>query len=253
METYGYARISNPTQNIERQIRNIKAEYPEALIFQEAYTGREMIGRKEFERLLHKVKCGDTIIFDSVSRMSRNAEDGVKLYFELYEKGITLVFLKEPYINTEIYKQAIQKNISETGNEIADMYIETTNRVLKLLAKKQIEAAFQQSEKEVSDLRHRTREGMETARKNGKQIGLASGTKLKIQKAKYAKIVIQKYSKSFNGSMTDKEVMTMLAGMTYQHIAYKKNGEVGRVEERSLRLNKDTYYKYKGELKEKLS
>ena len=35
---YGYARISTKKQNIERQIRNIKASYPEVVIVQEVYT-----------------------------------------------------------------------------------------------------------------------------------------------------------------------------------------------------------------------
>ena len=47
---YGYARISRPKQSIERQIRNIKTEYPDAIILQEAYTGRK-INRPEWNRL----------------------------------------------------------------------------------------------------------------------------------------------------------------------------------------------------------
>ncbi len=34
---------------------------------------------------------GDTIIFDSVSRMSRDSEEGYNLYEELFDKGIELV------------------------------------------------------------------------------------------------------------------------------------------------------------------
>ena len=33
---YGYCRISRKEQSIDRQIRNIKAAYPEAIIIQEA-------------------------------------------------------------------------------------------------------------------------------------------------------------------------------------------------------------------------
>ena len=104
MSIYGYARISRPTQKIERQIQNIIREYPNAIIKQEAYTGTKIEGRKEFKKLLDIVKAGDTIVFDSVSRMSRNADEGVKTYFELFEKGVKLIFLKEHYIDTEIYK-----------------------------------------------------------------------------------------------------------------------------------------------------
>lgn len=53
--------------------------------------------RPEWNKLYKKAKAGDTIIFDSVSRMSRNADEGFCLYEELYNKGIELVFLKEPH------------------------------------------------------------------------------------------------------------------------------------------------------------
>ena len=76
---YGYCRISQKKQSIERQIRNIKATYPEAVIIQEANTGTT-INRKEWNKLYSKVKAGDTIVFDSVSRMSRNADEGITAY-----------------------------------------------------------------------------------------------------------------------------------------------------------------------------
>ena len=101
----GYARISRRTQNIERQIRNILAAYPNAKLYTEAYTGTKIEGRTEFNKMMKDVQPGDTIIFDSVSRMSRNAEEGVELYFELVEKGVRLVFLKEHYIDSDVYEQ----------------------------------------------------------------------------------------------------------------------------------------------------
>ena len=79
---YGYCRISQKKQSIDRQIRNIKSAYPEATIIEEAYTGTSL-DRKEWNKLFKKVKDGDTIIFDSVSRMSRNAEEGFTAYEEL--------------------------------------------------------------------------------------------------------------------------------------------------------------------------
>ena len=67
---YGYCRISKPTQRLDRQVENISKAYPTADIRQEAYTGTKVQGRKVFEKLLHEVQEGDTIVFDSVSRMS---------------------------------------------------------------------------------------------------------------------------------------------------------------------------------------
>ena len=172
-KVYGYARISTQTQNIERQIRNIRKYNDSAVIYQEAYTGTKT-DRPEWTKLLKVIKdkikkdSDITIIFDSVSRMSRNAEEGVKQYFELYNLGVNLVFLKEPHINTATYKKALSNNIAMTGTK-TDIILEAINEYLMELAKEQIIIAFEQAEKEVLDLHQRTKEGIETARQQGKQ------------------------------------------------------------------------------------
>ena len=221
---YGYCRISTKKQSIERQIRNINAVYPEAKIVTEAYSGTTL-NRTEWNKLYKTAKAGDTIVFDSVSRMSRNAEEGFNLYEELFNKGIELVFLKEPHINTETYKKAKHSNITLTGTNV-DYILEGVNKYLMVLAKEQIRLAFEQSEKEVEDLHQRTKEGIETARLNGKQIGQKQGAKLVTKKSVEAKEQIKKHSKDFNGSLSDVDCMKL------------------------TRLARNTYYKYKRELKE---
>ena len=52
MQIYGYCRISTPHQNIERQVRNILAAYPDAHIVREVYTGTKFQGRSELDKLL---------------------------------------------------------------------------------------------------------------------------------------------------------------------------------------------------------
>ena len=159
---FGYCRISTGRQNIERQERNIRTAYPNAVIVKEVYTGTKFQGRKELEKLLNKVQAGDMIIFDSVSRMSRDAEEGFRLYEKLFHRDISLVFLKEPHINTETYKRAVMNQINMTGDKI-DLILEGVNQYLMELAREQIRIAFEQAEKEVSDLHQRTKEGIETA------------------------------------------------------------------------------------------
>lgn len=166
---YGYCRTSKPKQSIERQIRNIKVAYPDAVIVQEVFT-RTRLDRPEWLKLMRRIQPGDEIVFDSVSRMSGDAKEGFAAYEELYQKGVNLVYLKEPHINTETYKKALENNIQLTGSNV-DYILEGINRYLLELAKEQIRLAFEQSEKEVQDLHQRTREGIETARLNGKQIG----------------------------------------------------------------------------------
>ena len=197
MEIYGYCRVSTKQQSIDRQERNIRAEYPNAHIIKEAYTGTRIERRKEPDKLIKTVKPGDTIVFDSVSRMSRNTDEGITLYEQLFYKGIELVFLRESYINTATYKEALQK---------------------------QIELAFEQAEKEVRDLHQRTAEGIETARLAGKQIGQKQGAKLNVKKKAPAMEQIKKYSKDFDGTLKDTEVMQL------------------------VKIARNTYYKYKREL-----
>ncbi|MBM6850123.1 recombinase family protein [Oscillibacter valericigenes] len=220
---YGYCRISRPKQSIERQIRNIKAQYQDSVIVQEVFT-RTRMDRRQWQLLMKRVKAGDTIIFDSVSRMSGNAEEGFAAYEELFNRGVNLVFLKEPHINTDTYKKALENNVQLTGSNV-DYILEGVNRYLMELAKEQIRLAFEQSEKEVEDLHQRTREGIETARLNGKQIGRKKDAKITTKKSLAAKEIIRKHSRDFNGTLSDVEVMQLTG------------------------LSRNTYYKYKRELK----
>ena len=218
---YGYCRISTKKQNIERQERNIKEEYPGAIIIKEEYTGTKIDGRKELNKLLNMVKQGDTIIFDSVSRMSRNAEDGFKLYKELFNKDVELIFLKEQHINTTTYKKALKNNLEMTGTAV-DSILKGINEYLMTLAEEQIKIAFIQSEKEVRDLQQRTKEGIETARLNGKQVGNVKGTKLTTKKSLKAKEDIKKYSKDFNGTLSDVDVIKLIGISRNSYYKYKK-------------------------------
>ena len=236
---FGYCRISTNRQSIERQERNIKAEYPNALTVRETYTGTSL-NRPEIDNLLKRIKPGDVIVFDSVSRMSRNAAEGFELYEDLYNRGVELVFLKEPNINTATYREALKRQIIrvtvDTGDKDADDLIQgmvdLLNKYNLSLVKGQIELAFKQSEKEVMDLRQRTREGIETARRSGKQIGQKAGRKLHVKKAAPIKDLIRKYSKDFEGTLKDIDVLAII------------NSKEG------LSVCRNIYYKYKGELRE---
>src|SRR5699024_7597253 len=144
--------------------------------------------------------------FDSVSRMSRNAEEGYEIYKELFEKGINLVFLKEKHINTDTYKQALSNNIQMTET-LVDSILEGINTYLLALAQQQIKLAFEQSEKEVTDLQQRTREGLKTTKLQGKTLGRKEGSKVITKKSIEKKKEIQKYSKDFNGTLNDIDTM----------------------------------------------
>jgi len=115
-----------------------------------------------------------------------------------------------------------------TGDADADKLLNTIMQAMTeytlALAERQIKIAFEQAEKEVTDLHQRTKEGIETARMNGKQIGQQQGRKLNVKKAEAAKRTIREYSKTFGGSMNDEQIM------------------------RLAQISKPTLYKYKKEI-----
>ena len=75
-------------------------------------------------------------------------------------------------------------------------------------------------------MHQRTKEGIETAKLAGKQIGKSKGDTWETKKSKEVKQIILKHSKDFNGTLADADVMTLTG------------------------LARNTYYKYKKELKE---
>lgn len=251
MKVYGYCRISTMKQNIKRQISNIKAQYPEAVIVTEEYTGTKMDERPNWTKLYKQLKDGDTVVFDQVSRMSRDAEEGFKVYQELYERGCELIFLKEPHINTASYREALKGSLKvdvKSGDKDTDDLISgimtAVNKFMMAKVKGDIKKAFDQAEKEVEDLHQRTREGLrevkrrndelifkygseEEARKDPdwRQRGQLKGAKLTTKKSIAAKEIIQKHSKDFNGTLSDAEVMKLCG------------------------IARGTFYKYKRELK----
>ena len=228
---YGYARVSTPHQKLERQITNITELYPKATIFREFYTGTTQ-NRPNWERLMGQIKKEDTIVFDSVSRMSRNAAEGFKDYKMLYESGVNLIFLNEPLINTSVFDSTKNNLLSidiATGNTAVDAFfkgnIELINNFMMALAEEQIKAAFDQAEKEVTDLHTRISQGMREAKKNGVKIGLSKGTSLTTKKSIDCKAIIKKHSKDFGGTLEDHDVIKLCG------------------------CSRNSYYKYKRELK----
>lgn len=245
MEKYiGYCRVSTVTQSIERQIRNIKSAYPDAEIYQEAKSGTKLDGRAELDRALkrinHLLDAGGavTLIVDSISRLSRNADEGRRLYFELYDAGVKIISLKEPQCNSDVYKDAVKKTIDakiSTGSTLTDKLIsdimDAVNDFMRELAKQQIIECFKQAQKEVDDLHQRTKEGIKTARAHGKQIGAVKGRKQKSAISDNIKEIIKSKHKDFNGKMNDAEIIAYIKG-TVGHCA------------------RNTYYKCKRELQE---
>lgn len=230
---YGYCRISTMKQNINRQIDNIKRDYPNAIIItEEGITGTKM-ERPAWNKLVKKLSEGDTVVFDEVSRMSRNAEEGFKVYEDLYNRGINLVFIKEPHINTETYKKALETNVQLTGTNV-DFILEGINKYLLALAKEQITIAFKTAQAEVDFLHQRTSEGVQKAieRYEAEEVAGIPHTKKRpgrptgkctTKKELDMRDKIIRLSKDFNGTNTDVEVMEITGLSRNTYYKYKKN------------------------------
>ena len=226
--TYAYCRVSTKDQRIARQITNITELYPKATVIREFYTGTTQ-SRPQWDKLTSQIKKEDTIVFDSVSRMSRNADEGFKDYKLLYESGVNLIFLNEPLINTSVFDSTKNNllNINiETGNVAVDTFfkgnIELINNFMMALAEQQIKAAFEQAEKEVTDLHSRISQGMREAKKNGVRIGLPQGTSLTTKKSLHCKAIIQKHSKDFGGTLDDPDVIKLCGCSRNSYYKYKR-------------------------------
>ena len=233
---YGYCRCSKKKQVITRQVTNILNVFPDAVIYKEFYTGTTN-DRKQWKKLKNNVKEGQTIVFDSVSRMSRNSEEGFRDYKELYLKGVNLVFLNEPHINTDVFKQSYERMINveiDSGNKAVNNYfkdnLQLINKLLLELAEQQIRIAFEQSEKEVQDLHKRISDGLREAAARGTKLGLKKGTKLITKKSIIAKKLIKENHVDFDGTLTSDESVRKIIG-----------------------CSRNAYFKYKKELKEELN
>lgn len=225
---YGYARVSTQKQSITRQLENIRRAAPGAIIIEESYTGTTT-DRPAWNRLRQKLTAGDTVIFDEVSRMSRNAVEGIALYSELFDAGVNLEFLKEPHINTSVYREKMQiqaAKLDSTGSKATDRLLEAIMKALHDytidLAREQIEIAFRTAQAEVDFLHQRTSEGVRRAQAEGKQVGRAQGARITTKKETTAKAAILKYSRDFGGSLADPECMKLAGCSRNSFYKYKR-------------------------------
>lgn len=229
---YSYCRVSTTQQKLQRQIENAKAFDNEVIIITEKQSAKDIENRTEFKKLISKVVCGDTIIFDEVSRMSRSAEEGYNLYMELYNKGIKLIFLKERHIDTEEFKRRTQRHIERIttqDNKIDNLIngiLDLVEEFEKENLKDNIKLAFERAEQERLLMIQRISNGKAVSQnKQGRPKGSLNKETAKEEDAKK---IIMELSKDFNGNFSDAKILR-----EYLNIA------------------RNTYYKYKQELKNK--
>lgn len=149
---YGYARCSTneERQDIDRQIRELKAAGAEDVIFEYAH-GDARVKDAQMQ-LLGKVTEGDTIIVTEVSRLSRSTQQLCEIISTVKEKRLQLVILGSITIDCR-------------KGEIDPMS----------QAFMQMSAVF--AELELSMIRARVKSGIENARAKGAKIGRPKSTR----------------------------------------------------------------------------
>ena len=99
MTIYGYARCSGTSQDLDGQIELLRQEGVD-LIFSERVSGKDVDGRKEFQRLLAKVTDGDVIICTKLDRFARSTRDLLNIVHDLKQRGVGLKCLQDAWLDT---------------------------------------------------------------------------------------------------------------------------------------------------------
>ena len=98
---YGYARVSTKEQNEERQLIALRAAgLHNHQIFLDKQSGKDF-NRCQYQRLLRRLKRGDTLIIKSIDRLGRNYHEILEQWRIITaEKQAAIVVLDMPLLDT---------------------------------------------------------------------------------------------------------------------------------------------------------
>ena len=93
MIRYGYARCSTSEdrQDVNRQIRELKAAGAEEIIFEYEHGDSQV--KKQQEAMLDQAEAGDTIIAMEVSRLARSTQQLCEIIDRVREKHLRLIMV----------------------------------------------------------------------------------------------------------------------------------------------------------------
>ena len=148
---YGYARVSTVAQNLDRQLDELtKLGIDENHIYTDKESGKDF-DRKNYKKLVRKLKPGDVLFIKSIDRLGRNYNMVLDEWrFLTKEKGVDIVVIDMPLLDTRIEG----KNL--VGKFIADVVLQ----VLSFVA-----------ENERETMRQRQAEGIKMAKQRGVKFG----------------------------------------------------------------------------------
>ena len=173
---YGYARCSTneSKQDINRQIKELKAAGAEEVIFE--YEHGDAKTKKQLSMLLEMAQEGDSIITLEVSRLSRSTQQLCEIVDIIKQKRLRLVIVGS--ITVDCRQGSI--------DPMSQAFI-------------QMSAVF--SELELSIIRERVKSGMANAKAKGRSIGRPKTTKEDIPA-----VFMKHYPSLMNGQMNVSEL-----------------------------------------------
>ena len=129
-EERGKQKFTRQEQAIERWQKENNAEITDRRTYKDDASGKSF-DRKAWKELESDVQMGDTIIFKDVCRFTRERDNGYKKYMELLNKGVEMVFIDNPTLNTE-YIKSMQNSADKMKEEniIGGMTLEFVIRLL---------------------------------------------------------------------------------------------------------------------------
>ena len=104
---FAYCSSGCSRPQFDRQIDNINSKYPNAIIIKEVYSDT-ITDRTELKKLLAQLEEDDTLIVNSMDCLSRDPNELLHYYKDLTLKGVKVIFINQPYMNTDLYADAYE-------------------------------------------------------------------------------------------------------------------------------------------------
>lgn len=122
--TYAYARISSRDQNLDRQLSAFRSfGIPPKHIFCDKKSGKDF-ERKNYLRLIRKLKCGDLLVIKSIDRLGRSYDLIIEEWSRITNKILAdILLLDMPLLDTRA------KPCSLVGKFISDIVLQVLSFV----------------------------------------------------------------------------------------------------------------------------
>ena len=223
---FAYCSSGCTRPQFEKQISNINQKYPNAIIIKELYS-QTLTDRTELKKLIAQLEQDDTLIVNSMDRLSRDPEELLSYYKELTARGVKLIFINQPFMNTDIYTTSYHQMAAQLSESDSQIYADGLYGLLKA----QIAVILDKSWEDLQEHRSQMKVSYDLARQEEKKNGHLTGKRYESRKSFMIKELIRQYHQQFDGTMNDIQTMEQI------------RNEMGTI-------SRNTYYKYKKELVE---